>query len=179
MFRQSRLKKVEKQVAEMRNLLVRLDAAIVTRDPGNARSVDAYEGLRKQVASTARHRTQHVVQLAALADAIDRGATIETVKLRTEEWCDQAGLTRLEVAEPAEAFEVIEGEGPVLEVITPAWVDIEGQRVVRPGTARRVPLPPTDPAAKEDDGPSAESEQVSDSVTDDTDLAGPENEEES
>lgn len=131
MFNREQLNRIEA-------LLTRVDAALVVRDPGTSRSVEAYEGLRKQVAVASRARRQHVAQLVEIADALDRGATAETIRDRVEEWMMQAGVERRCDPSVLEYFEVVEGNGDGIEVLTPAWVDTESGSLVRAGRARRI-----------------------------------------
>jgi hypothetical protein len=114
-----------------------IDVALIVREPGTARAAEAYEGLRRSVATAARERRQHLAQLAEMTDAIERGATVETLRQRCEQWCVEAGLERRSDAVP-EWYSVVEGEGPVLEVIVPAWVDSASGQLVKQGVARRV-----------------------------------------
>lgn len=132
---------VRQEFGALRELVTRLDTAIVVRDPGGARSVDAYDGLRKQVASAMRERRAHLTQLAAFSDALERGASTDSLRLMVEEWALQAGLSR--IAEPTHEsfFEVVEGKGGDLEVTAPAWVDASDPDrpiVIKPGLARRL-----------------------------------------
>jgi hypothetical protein len=120
-----------------------IDVALIVREPGTARAAEAYEGLRRSVATAARERRQHLAQLAEMTDAIERGATVETLRQRCEQWCAEAGLERRSEAVP-EWYAVVEGEGPVLEVIVPAWVDSASGQLVKQGTARRVSEPEPD-----------------------------------
>lgn len=140
MFKRRWKDAVRERLDSIYNLVQRIEAALVVRDPGTQRSVEAYEGLRKTVVGAMRARRQHLTQLVTVSEAIDRGATVETLKARLEEWCVQAGLRRWYEPEPAEFFDVIEGDGPFLEVLTGAWVDDSGEVpvLIKAGTARRV-----------------------------------------
>jgi hypothetical protein len=123
---------------KMHERLRDIDIALIVREPGTARAAEAYEGLRKSVATAARERRQHLAQLVEFVDAIERGATVETLRQRCEQWCIEAGLERRSDVTP-EWFAVVEGEGPVLEVVAPAWVDSASGQLVKQGTARRLP----------------------------------------
>lgn len=127
---------------ELESLLRRLDAALVVRDPGNARSVDAYDGLRRQVASAMRERRAHLSQLVQFADALDRGANLNTLASLVEEWLLQAGLTRWMDSHPVDFFRIddesVTETDAHIEVTVPAWVDAsdpESPVLVRQGTA--------------------------------------------
>ena len=135
---------------ELKSLLDRIEVALLVRDPGSAKSAEAYDGLRKTVAASARDRRQHLVQLAELADAIEREATIETLRQRTAEWCAQAGLVRVDEFSDPEWFEITGGEGDVLVVDAPAWVDQAASSVVKRGLASRANTAPAPSAGLED-----------------------------
>lgn len=137
-------REINERLDDMHDLLQRIEAALVVRDPGTARSVEAYEGLRKAVVGAMKERRQHLAQLISFTEAIERGASMETLEARAEEWCMEAGLRRWDKPEPVEFFQVIEGDGPQLEVITPAWVDDAGDGsvvLIKRGTARRTSEP--------------------------------------
>jgi hypothetical protein len=170
---------------QMHEQLRDINIALIVREPGTARAAEAYEGLRKSVATAARERRQHLAQLVEFADAIDRGASVETLRQRCEQWCLEAGLERRSDVVP-EWFSVVEGEGPVLEVMEPAWVDGSSGQLVKQGTARRLPgeieLTPdaieaedagATPAADEAEG-TAEAEDAEETPTAEEDGTGEE-----
>jgi hypothetical protein len=140
--RLDRIEALQEQIValqdQMHERLRDIDIALIVREPGTARAAEAYEGLRKGVATAARERRQHLAQLVEFVDAVERGATVETLRRRCEQWCLEAGLERRADVVP-EWFSVVEGEGPVLEVVEPAWVDGTSGQLVKQGTARRVP----------------------------------------
>jgi hypothetical protein len=140
--RLDRIEALQEQIYELQERMherIRdIDVALIVREPGTARAAEAYEGLRKSVATAARERRQHLAQLVEIADAIERGASLDTLRQRCEQWCMEAGLERRSDVVP-EWFSVVEGEGPVLEVIAPAWVDSASGQLVKQGTARRGP----------------------------------------
>jgi len=118
-------------------LLTRIDAAIVVRDPGNARSVDAYDGLRKQVTLAAGDRRRMLVMLSELAEALRLRQQIEELESKADEWMLQSNLMR--VTDPASegAFEVVgSGTGPIA-VTVPAYVDGSSGSIIRRGIAER------------------------------------------
>lgn len=140
-------KKSRESLDEIQRLLERLDAALIVRDPGTARSVEAFEGLRRTVSYAARARQQHVGQVVALCEALDNGASLETIADLAELWAMEAGLQRWSDPSVPDFFKVVEGGGDALAsedvtlaVIDPAWVDTAtGEPVlVKPGTAKRV-----------------------------------------
>lgn len=122
--------------------VARLDAAIVVRDPGTARSVEAYDGLRRSVVNAVRARRQHLGQLVSMTEAIDRGASIDDLKELVAQWRTEAGLDSSSDTSRPEHFEVIGGRGEALEVVTEAWLDVAGGDepvLFKRGTAMRVP----------------------------------------
>lgn len=130
----------EDAMREMLRLLERIEASLVVRDPGNARSVEAFEGLRKQLANASRARRTHVSHLITLATDIEKGANLETISNRLFDFLRETGVRRSEDTDVPGAFR-IDGEGPHVEVREPAWLDIleDGTVVVlREGSASRI-----------------------------------------
>ena len=115
----------------------RIEVATLVRDPGNAISADAYNGLRKQLVAAVTARTTHLAQLSQLDLAVRDGASSAELGRLVDEWLRQADLERSVDTHHAEFFSVVAGEGPDLVVITPAYVDRTTGRIVRQGTARR------------------------------------------
>lgn len=131
----------KKRLDRIEELLVRLDAALVVREPGSARAAEAYDGLRKQVNQASKNRRAHVAHLLALSDSIRRGADRELVSKRVEEFLLELGVSRSDSTENPDWFEIEAGEGRGLEVTEPAVIETtdDGTRsVVRLGKARRV-----------------------------------------
>lgn len=126
-------------LGEVISLLNRLDAAVVVRDPGSARSAEAFDGLRRTVIAGAKARRAHVSHLLALRDSIANGATVEAIANRINDFVEELGLFAVENTDNAEWFEIVEGEGDHLECIEPAVVDETelGRVLIRPGKARR------------------------------------------
>lgn len=135
-----RLAAIEEDLASMAGMLQRIEAALVVRDPGTARSAEAFDGLRKTVQAAMRERRAHLAHLVQLSDSLERGATVETIGALATEWCQQAGVQRWGDATRAEYFEIVEGDGPTLEVIRDAWVETSesGEPILlKQGQARR------------------------------------------
>lgn len=130
---------METNQEEIRRQVDLIVSALIASEPRTPLAAEAFDGLRRNVAFAAQERRRQLSQLVAFADAIERGATIDTLRERCEQWCAEAGLRRyLDPAAQPDWFEVVEGEGAVLEPVEPAWVDTANQVLVRPGTARRV-----------------------------------------
>lgn len=133
-------KRANQRLDELAEMVARIEAALVVRDPGNARSAEAYEGLRRTIIATGRDRRRHLAHLVAFAEAIDEGVTGDDLRRMVEQWCTEEGLERSSDTSRPELFRVIDpGEGAI-EVVTPAWVDVsvEGPpSVVRHGQAIR------------------------------------------
>jgi hypothetical protein len=123
-------------LARMERQLDLIHTALVVRDPGTAVSVEAYEGLRKQVIAGATARQAHVAQLAEFDVALHRGATVEDLRSLATQWLDQAGVTRVEDPAVREAFEstVAQDQEAVVEV--PAYVNTVTRQLVRQGRLR-------------------------------------------
>ncbi|MCD0447616.1 hypothetical protein LO762_00165 [Actinocorallia sp. API 0066] len=116
--------------------------ALTLQNPGSTVAAEAYDGLRKQIVAAMSERAQHLVQLVQLDAALARGVDAEGLRPLVGEWIEQARLVRIDdPAHPraAELFTALdEGDGPV-EVVTPAYVDGNTDRVVRAGEVRHVP----------------------------------------
>jgi len=142
---------ISQQLLDAVQLLQRLDAAVVVRDPGNARSAEAFDGLRKTVLASMKARRSHIAHLLSLSDSIERGASIETIGERVSDFLNEIGLRYVNDTTHADWFDVVEGEGEILECVTPAVVDESelGSMLIRAGTARRVPAPEPLPTAQE------------------------------
>lgn len=125
-------------------LLQRLEAAVVVRDLGNAHSADAYDGLRKQIIQSGKNHRIHLAHLISLSDSLQRGADIDLITDRVNDFLSELGVMRMSNTDFLDLFEVIEGEGSALECIEPAIVEkLDNQTVVpiKLGKARRVPGP--------------------------------------
>jgi hypothetical protein len=125
-------------------LLQRLEAAVVVRDLGNAHSADAYDGLRKQIIQSGKNHRMHVAHLLSLADSMERGADLQLVRDRVNDFLNELGVERFSDISLVELFEVTEGEGSALECIEPAIIeklDNGGISPIRLGKARRVAGP--------------------------------------
>lgn len=133
-----------------------IKTALVVRDPGNRLSADAYQGLRQAVMAGANARRTHLVQLAQMADAVQRGADSKEFKSLVEEWVIQAGLTQVDDPKNAALYEILDGAGEALRVRQPAWVDTHTGSLIRRGTAERIPAPPKAPIDAPDRGVSNE-----------------------
>ena len=135
------LNDLQEQIEQLQLYIAEMHGSLVVRDPGSVMSANAYDGLRKAVMAGAKARTAHLAQLAHLAEAVDRGSDQETMQSQVEEWLLQAGVRQVDDG-PAEFYEVLEGSGEMLQVLSPAWVDEQTGRIVKQGTARRIPAPP-------------------------------------
>lgn len=129
-------------------LLNRIETALVVRDPGNARSAEAYDGLRKQVIAGANERRRMLVMLTQLNSALEAGTPPADVHSLVREWMDQAGLRPVTEPVTVELFD-ISGAGSSLKVVSPAWVDVNSQMVVTRGTAEGREPDPSDLADPE------------------------------
>lgn len=141
-----------KQLERIELLLARLDAAVVVRDPGTARAAEQYEGLRKQILQSGKSHRIHLTHLLSLADSIERGANIELIRDRVNDYMTDMGLQRTSDTSISNAFEIVEGEGSVLECIEPSVIEqiSDGSIAIhRQGKARRVVGPPTDNRSSE------------------------------
>jgi hypothetical protein len=134
----SRLEKLQRELSETRELVRRLEVALVVRDPGNALSAQAYEGLRKTVVLSATERRSHASHLIQLLEAAQRGATLETMTHRIFDFLGEIGIHETSMDGPEEWYEDCDDT----EMERPALVQESAEglsQVWRPG--RRVPAP--------------------------------------
>lgn len=128
---------------QMKDLLVGIHAALVVRDPGNARSVDAYDGLRKQVTSAAGDRRRLLVMLSELSEALRLEQSPQEIRSKAEEWMLQSGLVQIIEADPEEAFDVVGDATGTLTVTSPAYRDAQSGFIIRQGIAERSLVAPS------------------------------------
>ena len=131
-----RLDEIIRMLDTVDRKLDRVDVALIVRDPGTSRSVEAYEGLRKTVVAAVQERTMHLVQLAQLDVALSRTEDVETLRRLVAEWIEQAGMVKFQDPSQPEAFEIVDGRGDQLEVLAPAYIDATNRRVIKQGQAR-------------------------------------------
>ena len=137
------------QLSRIENLLQRLDAAVVVRDPGSARAADMYEGLRKQIIQSGKNHRMHLSHLIALQDSIERGADIDLIRDRVNDYLNELGIQKTSDTTHIDSFEVIEGKGSNFECIEPAIIELLEDGSIRThqlGKARRVPGPIVEPS---------------------------------
>ena len=115
--------KTNVMVQQIWALLERIDAALVTRDPGSARSAEAYDGLRKQVNQASKNRRIHVSHLLSLSDSIQRGAEYQLVKDRVSDFLIELGVSHTSDVSRADFFEVTGGTGDFLVCTAPAVIE--------------------------------------------------------
>ena len=131
------LELIAKRLDAIERNVDRIELATLVREPGNATSVDAYSGLRKQVVAAASERMAHLAQLSQVDVAVRDGVVAEQLVPLVDEWLRQSDLERSEDVGRSELFQIVAGEGPVVVVIQPSYVDRVTGRIVRQGLARR------------------------------------------
>lgn len=129
------------QLDDIQELLLRIDAALVVRDPGTARSVDAYDGLRKQIIAAAGERRRMLVLLSEFSEALRLGQGTGVLQSKTDEWMLQANLVRLSEVASEDAFEIVGATDGSVVVSVPAYVDGTTGIIIRLGVAERVAHP--------------------------------------
>ncbi len=136
----NRLTRLAESVDRIERSIERIEVATIVRDPSSTLSVDAYDGLRRQIIAAAGERTAHLHQLAQFAQALTNARPSELTSL-VSEWMGQANLLRVEDPHDDRYFDVLGGEGDGLRAIRPAYVDGATGRPVLMGQAERVPSP--------------------------------------
>lgn len=121
-------------------MVTRIESALVVRDPGNARSAEAYEGLRRTIVATGSDRRRHLAHLVAFAEALDGGVPPEDIRRMVDQWCQEEGLARSSDVDRPELYRLVGSDDGDLVVVEQAWVDtrVEGRpALVRQGQATR------------------------------------------
>ena len=139
-----------RQLQEIRNLLSRLDAAVVVREPGTTRSAEAFEGLRKQLNLAVKSHRSHVGHLVSLSDSLDRNADIELIRDRVNDFLQELGIRTIRDYIPQffEVVETIDGDDDGYEIVEPAIVEeLEGGGLspIRLGKVRFIKGPIPEP----------------------------------
>jgi hypothetical protein len=128
------------QLNDIESLLERIDAAIVVRDLGNARSAEAFDGLRKSILVATKSRRTHISHLVSLDESIRNGGSLELVKARLAEYLNELGIERLTDLRHLECFDVVGDSEGEIEVLEPAVVERadDGKlNILRVGKAQR------------------------------------------
>jgi hypothetical protein len=145
--------RTRRYLERIENLLNRLDAAVVVRDLGNARSAEVFEGLRKTIIRSGKSHRSHIAHLLALQESLDRGATLNLIKNRVSDFLRELGVEKLTSLEMRDWFEIVGGTGDGLELVEPAIVErlSDGSLLVlQLGKARRIDIPKESPVVSQE-----------------------------
>jgi len=130
------LRETRERLDKLSHQLELIETVLIVREPGSVKSADAYEGLRRQVVAAVGERQSHLAHLAQLDVALERGESVESLRLLIKDLLNQANLVRVSDPGVADAFEVVSGSGDHLVVLEPAYVDGSTGRIVRQGRAK-------------------------------------------
>lgn len=145
------LQELAERLARLEHEAELFRTVLIVKEPTTVHAANAFDGLRKQVVAAAAERRSHLAQLAAMAIALRRATSLEDLVPQVQEWMSQAGVTELSAvprgSEPQDLFEDVAGSGLAgaaeLEVVEPAYVDVNTGAVLRLGRAQRsTPTPP-------------------------------------
>lgn len=136
-------------VDKISRAIERIEVATIVREPSSALSVDAYEGLRRQVVAAAGERMAHLYQLARFAEAVSSAMPVEQLGPLVEEWLIQAGLERVTDLYDGRYYDVLAGDGPQLRVLRTAYRDGATARPVLMGQVERTAAPGAEAVAAE------------------------------
>lgn len=132
---QERIKGLEQQAELIKTVLI-------VKEPNTVQASQAYDGLRKQVVAAASERRSHLAQLVAMSVAVSRATAVSDLVPQVKEWMEQAGVAPLggvpDGNDASHLFEDIGGkglDGPI-EIIEPAYIDVQTGTVLRLGRAR-------------------------------------------
>lgn len=137
---QQRIKGLEHQAELIKTVLI-------VKEPNTVQAAQSYEGLRKLVVASAAERRSHLTQLVAMSVAVSRATSVADLVPQVQEWMEQAGVAALAELpaghEASHLFEDVAGlglDGP-MEIVEPAYVDIQTGSVLRLGRAQRAAGP--------------------------------------
>jgi hypothetical protein len=144
----SALREVSDRLRQLEHDADLIKTVLVVKEPETVHAANAYEGLRKQVIAATGERRTHLAQLAAMAVAVARAASVDDLRPQVRDWLQQAGVVEIrtlpEGALPQDLFEDLDGgslEGvTALEVWEPAYVDGNTGALLRLGRARAAVL---------------------------------------
>jgi hypothetical protein len=137
----NRLDRLERCVDQISRSIEKIEVATIVRDPSSALSIEAYDGLRRQVITAASERMAHLVQLVNFAEAVGRAGADELVPL-VEEWLTQADVERVPDATDARYYDVLGGAGSEVRMLRVAYRDGKTGRPVQMGQIELVTLEP-------------------------------------
>ena len=154
-----------RDIQEIKDLLIAINAALVVRDPGNARAAEAYEGLRKQLNAGVKSHRSHIGHLVTLSESLNRNADIELIRDRVNDFLQELGIRTIRdyIPQLFEVVETIDGNEDGFEILEPALAEEfeGGLSELRKGKVRIIRGPIPDPIP---DPISLESEPVSDEI---------------
>lgn len=137
------------ELVDTRVKLERLDAAIITRYPDSGRAADEFAALRKTLMAGARAEVMHEKNLISLAESIEAGANVETVRLKILELLINFGIREIAPTQVSEMtgpeIALTFREVGVAASESPAWVRLDEsgalKEVVQMGRVSEFPTP--------------------------------------
>lgn len=162
-----------RQIDQIETLLHRIEAALVVQNPGTVLAAEAFDGLRKTLLHSAKSRRAHVAHLVSLRESLDRGAALELISERVDDFLAELGVYVITDTSREQHF-VFDGDADGPECVVPAIIDVgvDGSEVtIREGQARRRTVTPpkqldepdeANPSSAGAEGTSDESAEVAD-----------------
>jgi hypothetical protein len=142
-------RKVREQLRELEHKLDILEVYFTIRDPGTARSAEAFDGLRKTLINANKtvlvHRG-HLIELDRLTSTTD---DIGLVRVKVSELMQQMGIDRFASPDSPDAYEITEGTHGILRVDRPAYIDVQSGQLLARGSAHYEPSAPAPPTVPE------------------------------
>lgn len=99
-----------------------LELYLTVRDPGTAKSAEAYDGLRKLLINANRGTQVHLAHLAELHRVASATDSIDVVRAKVGEFMNQVGLIPVWESEDRDLFEFTNRRGMGVVVDSPAYV---------------------------------------------------------
>lgn len=135
-----RLDKIELALRELAHEAELLKTVLIVKEPGSTVAAGAFDGLRKQIVAVAQERWAHLAQVAQIDVAVHHVSDVSELRSIARQWLEQAGIRK--IAHPtsderaAEQFEFVGQGSHVVEVIRPAYIDVQTGRIVKQGVLR-------------------------------------------
>lgn len=112
-----------------------IETILLVRDPGATQAAQAYDGLRRAIIDARQTRQQHLVHLAQIDSALQRGQSGADIQLLLRDLLAQASVERTDDPTKTDCYE-IDGSGDSITVIEAAYIDGITRAVIRQGRAQ-------------------------------------------
>jgi hypothetical protein len=131
-----------------------IELYLTVRDPGTAKSADAYDGLRRLLINANKGTQVHLAHLASLHKAANSADSLEPIRSKLDEFMTQMGVITVDDPSRPDLYQVTGGKGSELVIDAPAYLALgaDGQQpmLVQQGVAHYEEGAPVDDAPVEE-----------------------------